>query len=134
MVGGGLVGCETALHLSKNNKKVTVIEIKDELAPDGYFSERLHTIDHMENDENITAMTGTKCLEIADGYVLAEQNDKTIKLECDSVVIASGMRARTDLADSFKGTAFDVIPVGDCVRASNLREATWTGYNAATII
>ncbi len=134
IVGGGLVGCESALHLAKYNKKVTVIEMKDELAPDGYFSERIHTIDYMEKDENITAMTNTTCLEIAEGYVLAKQDNKEIKLECDSVVIASGMRARLSLAQSFKGTAFDVIPVGDCVRASNLREATWTGYNAATIL
>ncbi|WP_343250710.1 FAD-dependent oxidoreductase [Diplocloster hominis] len=134
LVGGGLVGCETALHLSRNHKQVTLLEMRDELAPDGYFSERLHTLEYMENDPNIECLTNTRCLGIESGYVKVSVPEGEKRIAADSVVLSSGMRARASIRDRFLGTEFDVIPVGDCVRPANLREATWQAYNAAMTI
>lgn len=134
LVGGGLVGCETALHLAKNGKHVMLVEMRSELAPDGYFSERLHTMEYLENDPNVEFLTNARCLEIGEDYVRVMLPEGESRISADSVVLSSGMRERASLRDQFAGVAFDVISVGDCVRASNLREATWSGYNAAMTI
>lgn len=134
LVGGGLVGCETALHLARNGKKVMIVEMRSDLAPDGYFSERLHTVEYLENDPNVEYLTDARCLEIGADYVKVGTPQGEKNIPADSIVLSSGMRARADLRDQFQGVAPDVIPVGDCVRAANLREATWQGYNAAMSI
>lgn len=134
LVGGGLVGCETALHLSRNGKRVALVEMRDTLAPDGYFSERLHTLEYLEKDPDIQIYTSARCLAIGPDSVKIAGPDGEMCLKADSVVLSSGMVSRSALRDRFRGTAPRVILAGDCVRASNLREATWQGYNAAMIL
>lgn len=134
LVGGGLVGCETALHLSRNGKRVALVEMRDTLAPDGYFSERLHTLEYLEKDPDIQIYTSARCLAIGPDAVKIAGPDGEMCLKADSVVLSSGMVSRSALRDRFRGTAPRVILAGDCVRASNLREATWQGYNAAMIL
>ena len=134
LVGGGLVGCETALHLARNGKQVMILEMRPDLAPDGYFSERLHTIEYLERDPHIDYMTNTRCLEIMETGVRVSTSEGEMLIPADSIVLASGMRARTVLRDQFCNLAPDVLSIGDCVRAANIREAAWQGYNAAMTI
>ena len=48
--------------------------------------------------------------------------------------MSSGMRPRQDLAESFRMTAPDFMPIGDCVIAKNVRTATRMAFDAATRI
>ncbi len=52
-------------------------------------------------------------------------------IPADSVVLAAGMKAREAERDAFLGVAYDVIPVGDCVKAGTIRDATVRGFDAA---
>lgn len=131
IIGGGLVGCETSLHLSRYGKKVTVLEMGEFLAPDGYFSERTHTIAHMDDDPNISYVTNTRCAGIEPGCVIARDGQGERRFPADSVVLAAGMRARRELRDSFLGLAPDVKAIGDCVVAGSLWNATRQGFDAA---
>lgn len=131
IVGGGLVGLETALHLSYSGRKVTIVQMEELLAPDGYFTERLHTIDRLEHDPNITYFTRTTCTEILPAGVVVKHADEERIIPADSIVLCCGMRARSSLREEFRGVAYDVIPVGDCVKAGLLRNAVWQGFYAA---
>jgi 2,4-dienoyl-CoA reductase-like NADH-dependent reductase (Old Yellow Enzyme family)/thioredoxin reductase len=132
LVGGGMVGCETALHLSSKGKKVTLVEMLDVLAPDGIYTERLHTMEYIAKDPNITVYTDTRCVEInASGAVVSDETGAQRQIEADSVVLSAGMKSLADLRDTFNGTAFDVIPVGDCAKVGTISSATMTAYNAA---
>ncbi len=131
IVGGGLVGLETALHLSKHGKKVTIVQMEEFLAPDGYFTERLSTIDHLDRDPNITYFTSTTCTEVQECGVVVRDGAGERVLPADSVVLCCGMKARAELRESFRGVAYDVIPVGDCNKAGLLRNAVWQGFYAA---
>ena len=60
-----------------------------------------------------------------------EQDGNSITVPCDSVILAAGMRARTQLADSFMGITPEFDEIGDCVRARTVEWATKEGFYAA---
>ena len=135
LIGGGMVGCETALHLSHLGKKVTLVEMLDVLAPDGIYTERLHTVHLIGSDENITVLTDSRCVEITEeGAVIACETGETRLVWADSVVLSAGMESLEAERDSFAGMAYDVIPVGDCLKVGSISSATMTAYNAALTI
>ena len=129
VVGGGMVGCETALHLAQLGRLVTVLEMGPDLIPDGLFTERLHTLQFLE--PAVETHVNTRCTAITEAGVeaLAEDGIKQI-YPADSVILATGMRPNREVCQSFYGTAYDVVPVGDCVKIGNLVGAVRTGFDA----
>ena len=134
IIGGGMVGCETALHLTSMGRTVELVEMGEMLAPDGIFTERIHTLDYMDKDEKLAYHLHTTCTAIEKGGVLvADHSGTTRLLEADTVVLACGMKARSEERETFRDTAFDVIAVGDCVKPRNVHDAVAEGFNAALI-
>ncbi len=134
VIGGGQVGCETALHLADKGIKVSIIEMQESLCPEASktCADEIRIL--LDENENFTAILGARCKSIEKGavcYYTADGTEKTA--EADSIIFAAGMKAKTDLADSF---VFDCdVPewtmVGDCIRARTVEEATAEAYNAA---
>ena len=134
IIGGGMVGCETALHLTSKGKTVELVEMGEMLAPDGIFTERIHTLDYMDKDEHLSYYVETTCVAIQDNGVVvkdAQGNQRT--LQADTVVLAVGMESRNEERDQYKNIAFDVINIGDCVKPRNVHDAVAEGFNAALI-
>lgn len=131
VLGGGLVGCETGLFLATEAvKKVTIVEMMDEVAVDEMYLTRDALLDRLA--EHTTVITGARCTEItANGLTYADKEGTEHTLTCDTVVLSAGMRPRQDLAESFRACSPFFVCVGDCVRATNVRNATRTGYDAA---
>ncbi|MCR5785346.1 MAG: FAD-dependent oxidoreductase [Eubacterium sp.] len=133
VVGGGQVGCETALHLCEKGKNVSIIEMRESLCPDASTTcgDEIRII--LSETENFTGIVNAKCKSITKNsvtYTDADGNDQTVN--CDSVILAAGMKAKTALADSFV-TDNDVpewAQIGDCVRARTVEQATAEAYNA----
>ncbi len=139
MIGGGLVGCETGLHLAKSGKNVTIIEMADAVAADSYPMHRLGLLDEMSR--MLTVKTGLKCTNITPGSVTAQDKDGSVHtFEGDTVIYALGMKANANTAASLKAMvekelgAIPVYTVGDCVRASKVYEAGREGFTAAMSI
>lgn len=130
IVGGGEVGCETALHLCGNGRSVTVLEMGDKIAPDANMTNRLELLEKL--DENVTCVTDSKCTLIGDRFARAETKDGSAKdYAADTVILAAGMRADTLGADALASKKYRLLRVGDCVRAGNVRFATRTAFDAA---
>jgi len=131
IIGGGMVGCETALHLTHSGREVVLVEMDDMLAPDGLFTERTHTLDYMDKDPLLTYQVNTKCTEILDNgiKVIGEKGEEQF-IAADSVVLSAGMKAKEEERDSFRGTAYDVISVGDCLKVGTVHTAVQTGFRA----
>lgn len=130
VIGGGQVGCETALHLAQSGKKVTVLEMASKLAADAMLTYRIPLMEGLEASTSI--ITGGKCEKITDTSVIYSDKDgATHELKADKVVIAVGMRAHLAEARSFEDTAFDFRMIGDCVRARNVKWAIREAYDAA---
>ena len=131
LIGGGQVGCETALHYAKLGKKVTVMEMQSELAPDASTTGRNELLTEIEKEKNFISLTGAKCVSLTATSVTYEKDGKQETITADSVVLSAGMKAKTQEADSFIGTALDFAEIGDCVRARTVEYATKEAYYAA---
>ena len=131
LIGGGQVGCETALHYAKLGKKVTVMEMQAELAPDASTTGRNELLTEIEKEPNFITLTGARCVSLTATSVTYEKDGKTETVSADSVVLSAGMKAKTQEADSFIGTALDFAEIGDCVRARTVEYATKEAYYAA---
>ena len=134
IVGGGMVGCEVALQLSHLGYAVDVVEMAPLLAPEGIYTERLHTLHIIEHDDRVTPHVSTTCLEILDDGIMVEENGVSKKINADAIILCAGMRALKEHAAMFNDLAFDVIHVGDCRKVGTVADATASGYDAALII
>lgn len=135
VIGGGMVGCETALHLSRLGHIVDLVEAIDILALDGTYTERLHTLHFIEEDPSITVHCDTKCIEIKkEGILVQKENQEPCFFEADSVALCVGMKARTEELGEFENIAFDTIVIGDCKKVSSIAFATASGYDAGLVL
>jgi NADPH-dependent 2,4-dienoyl-CoA reductase/sulfur reductase-like enzyme len=131
MVGGGLAGCETGLHLAKTGHEVTVVEMLDRAANESYGMYREALLLEMGR-VGMKVMTGTKCVEITPNAVLVEGRDGAAEwLEADTVVFALGMRPHdTSALKAAAGTRV-CLEAGDCIRAARVDAAVREGFLAA---
>jgi len=127
VIGGGLVGCETAEYLAKQRKKVTVVEMLDEVAgvmPLALRRMLLARLDYMK----VTVLTSVKCQEFMKGSLSItnkEGQEKTIAF--DTVVIAAGGSPDQALLEGLKGVVPEVYCAGDCVEPRGIAEAMADG-------
>ena len=130
IVGGNMVGCETALYLQHLGKEVTLVEMTDKMHADANFA--IAPVIQERLDRGIICLTNARCTEISDrGVHVIRANGKTEIIPADSVVLAVGMLSNKDTAKSLQNSAVQVIQVGDCVKPGTIREASRTGYFAA---
>jgi 2,4-dienoyl-CoA reductase-like NADH-dependent reductase (Old Yellow Enzyme family)/thioredoxin reductase len=137
MVGGGLVGSEAGLHMVKNGRNVTVVEMLDKVAPDSYPLHREALVHEM--DAKLKVRTGLKVTSVAkNGVKVVDKDGKEEFIGGDTVVYALGMRANRKeteaLRDAANAANITVHEIGDCVRAAKVYEAVKEGYLAAMSI
>lgn len=132
VIGGGQVGCETALHLARLGKQVTILEMCDRLAPDASPTHREELMRELEKEPGLNIVTGLRCTRITARTVDAVTAGGEVRsLAADTVVLAAGMRARTSEVDELLSAALYVFPIGDCVRAATVEQAMRSAYTAA---
>jgi 2,4-dienoyl-CoA reductase-like NADH-dependent reductase (Old Yellow Enzyme family)/thioredoxin reductase len=133
IVGGGLVGCETAEFLASHGKQVTVIEMMDDIVRDGEPSPMYYLRKNLKK-QNVTVYTQTKVVSLENHTVSCEKDGQQFVLDgIDHVVIAIGAVANDTLS---KVTDFSglVIPVGDAKQARNGLMAIREGFEAGMTI
>jgi 2,4-dienoyl-CoA reductase-like NADH-dependent reductase (Old Yellow Enzyme family)/thioredoxin reductase len=131
MIGGGLVGCETGLHLAALGKSVTLVEMMDKLAVDATESHRIALLGMM--NKAMKSHTGMRCTGITPkGIKVAGKDGLESFIEADTVVYAVGMKAFSDRAFSLCDAApKQYFLVGDCVSPRKVKQAVHEGYHAA---
>ncbi|MEM3550677.1 MAG: FAD-dependent oxidoreductase [Candidatus Bathyarchaeia archaeon] len=133
IAGAGLVGCETALHLSQQGKKVTLIDIlsQDEIAQDMPPTNRmaLFNLLHQYEVEFKTEVYLERVME--DGVLLVDKQWKKLKIPAETIVLALGMKPRSETAEKFTGAAPEVYTIGDCVKPGKLHDAIHQAFNIA---
>lgn len=130
VLGGGLAGCEAAIHLAQEGKKVTIVEMRDELAPDANVRHRPLLLKQIEGLAEVRV--GLKGMEVtAQGVVCEDREGQRHLVKGSSVICALGQRARTDVAEALRDTAPYVAVIGDCAKVSTITNAVYQGYHAA---
>ncbi|SMP42962.1 FAD-dependent oxidoreductase [Anoxynatronum buryatiense] len=130
VIGGGQVGCETGLHLARMGKQVTIVEMRDEMAPDASKSHRDDIMTQMEQESRLTLFTNTQCKAVSIEGVVCKLPQGEQKIAADNVILAAGMKARTELADSFWKTAPICQIIGDSSKPRTVEMAIREGYFA----
>ncbi|OKP89303.1 NADH:flavin oxidoreductase [Paenibacillus sp. P3E] len=131
VLGGGLAGCEAAIHLAQEGKTVHLVEMRTELAPDANIRHRPIMLKEIEKN-NIQVHLGYKGLRVTqEGVVCAEPNGEEVLVPGTSVICALGQRARRNVVDELLDCAPYVAQIGDCVKASTITTAIYQGYHAA---
>ena len=132
IIGGGQVGLETAVHLQKLGRDVTLIEMLPQLAGDASKTHRDELlVEVRDHADSLHVILEGKCTELDAGKVHYEKDGKAETLDCDNILLAVGLRARRDEADSFMNVADDYFAIGDCVRARTVEWCTKEGFYAA---
>lgn len=131
VIGGGQVGLETALHLTKLGRQVTIVEMQSDIAPDASKTHRDELLVEIRNDEKLSILTGARCTAVTAGSVTYEKDGETETILADNVILAAGMKALVAEADALMGLTPDFAEIGDCVRARTAEWATKEGFYAA---
>lgn len=123
MIGGGLVGCETALYLTSKGKQITMIEMQPKLLPEPiFYMNEIMLTEMIHRDQNIMVQTGTKLLSINETGIEVEKDGQKTNISCDTVVLAMGLTPENTLAKELEGKAPFYI-IGDCFAPRKITEA-----------
>lgn len=129
VLGGGLAGCEAAIHLAQEGKKMHLVEMRDQLAPDANIRHRPILMQMIE--KYVEAHTGYQGMEVTkDGVLCKDAQGKEVLVPGKSVICAVGQRANRSVVDELRNCAPVVREIGDCVRPSNITNAIYMGYHA----
>ena len=134
VIGGGLVGIETALNQAMLGKQVCIIEALPEIARDANFR-YARTYSWKIKEYDIEVRTGTKCTAVTkDGVNAIGPNGDNVFIPADTVVIAIGMRPREAESESLRDCAPVFIPIGTCVKPGVVMNSIRSGYDAAMFL
>lgn len=135
VIGGGEVGCETALHLARMDKNVVILEMQDELAPDASPTHRTELIMELEKNQKLSFVTASRCTEInSSGVIYTSKSGEKKSISADNIIVAAGMKPKADEAIRFGSCSGRFEAVGDCVNASNVERAIKSAYCSASQI
>ncbi|MBN1856037.1 MAG: FAD-dependent oxidoreductase [Dehalococcoidia bacterium] len=128
VIGGELVGCETAEYLVEQGKTVTVVRRGQEMATSigpslrPFFLERLRK-------KGVVLLPGVRYQEMLPGGLVIETPDGATRiLEADTFVLASGAVADMSLYEGLRGKVPELHSIGDCVAPQAIAEAVRDGY------
>ncbi|GAA0109137.1 MULTISPECIES: FAD-dependent oxidoreductase [Clostridium] len=132
IAGGGFVGCETAVHLAEQGKKVTIIEMKERILAEPMPFNNLLALSSMVAENGINILTSTKLVEIKDNEVIVEKVDgATESVACDSVIIALGFRSQENIKAELEGKVKDIRVIGDALAPRKVKHAVNEGFEVA---
>jgi 2-enoate reductase len=134
VIGGGSIGCETALYLAQKGKKVTVVELLANVMRDLHKVNKMHLLELL-SATNVEILTETSVLAITnEGVNIAKKCGDKSFLKADTIVLAVGMNPREGLFETIKDRVPRVYAIGDCVEPRKVINAIWEGFRLARLI
>ena len=132
VIGGGMVGCETAEYLAARGCKVSVIEMMDKIAA-GESSTILPTLLENYKTYGVEQYPSHKVKEFRMDAVVCENKDGAeVTIPCDYIVLAMGARSNEFDAAALEAANIPVYAIGDAAgKAADISNAIRTGYDTA---
>ncbi len=132
VIGGGMVGCETAEHLAARGCKVSVIEMMDKIAA-GESTTILPTLLENYKTYGVEQYPSHKVKEFRMDAVVCENKDGAeVTIPCDYIVLAMGARSNEFDAAALEAANIPVYSIGDAAgKAADISNAIRTGYDTA---
>lgn len=135
VIGGGLVGCETALMLAGRGQEVTLVEMLGSLmARDEVNLNNRQMLERLLAESGLTIRLDTRLTRLEAGRALLETGDGRAWVETfDSVVLAAGQCSRGQLAEELESLGIECRSVGDCQAPGKILSAVQDGFHAARL-
>jgi NADPH-dependent 2,4-dienoyl-CoA reductase/sulfur reductase-like enzyme len=130
IIGGGLVGVETGLHLANTGKHVTVLEMQNEYAPDSKMVYKFGLMRKV-GELGLTIVTNALCTKVTNGGVTYLKDGKEQLAEADTVLYAVGMKSNEQPYFELYDKAPFVYEAGDCKKVGKVDGAIHSGHFAA---
>ncbi len=134
IIGGGLVGCETAYWLAKQGHQAHIIEMREDILLDASYT----TIEAQRAKlaiPEIDKYVKTRVTEVADGKVICLTEDsKTVEVSADSVILAAGYKGNQSLYNDLWLEIDEVYQVGDNAKTGKIFAANHQAYQVAKYI
>jgi 2-enoate reductase len=135
VLGGGLVGCETAIMLEQQGKDVTIVEMlegilvtaKNSPNNDAWLKDTI-------GGSGIVVKTGTKLTKVEIETVTVESKNGTEQLPYDTLVLAVGFTADQSLEDAVAAKIDKVFVIGDQNKPGKIIDAVHQGYNTIRLL
>lgn len=149
VVGGGMVGCETAVDLAQKGKKVTIVEmLPDVLSSEFVPQQHKMMLLDMIKAYNVDVCADYKLAEVTDEGAVVEVAKKLFTidmggslltslkagdrktLKADKVILSVGLKPNKTITEDLRALGAEVIEVGSTKRAGNVIDATHDAYEA----
>jgi len=135
VLGGGLIGCETALWLAQRGKKVTIVEILNDLLSAGVpvqHMNRLMLLDLLKFHE-VEFITNAARLEVLENGTLLLGSWRKFP-SVDNIVAAVGLEPERELYQNLQGKISNLYIIGDSRNPQNVMNAVWDAYEVGRMI
>jgi 2,4-dienoyl-CoA reductase-like NADH-dependent reductase (Old Yellow Enzyme family)/thioredoxin reductase len=134
VIGGGLVGCETAEFLADKGMNVTIVEVLERLMAEASPVQSARLLKRLAQ-KKVTPLLGTKEEVFKDNVLtVTTEQDKMIAVPVDTVVIATGAVPNRALYDELKDTFEQIYRLGDCVELRDIASAIKEGFEVGLSI
>jgi len=136
VMGGGLVGCETALHLTRRGLQVTLTTRRgaDKLGGDIVDRSNREMLNQMIMDAKIKVIEHTVPVRTGNRCVVAERDEQESTIPADSLIFAGRLLPRDSLRKELEkidaSNIANVFSAGDCIKIGSIMNAVWDSFNA----
>ncbi|WP_455437704.1 oxidoreductase [Hungatella hathewayi] len=136
VIGGGLVGCETALWLAEQGKRVTIVEALDRLmAVNGPLCHaNKDMLERLIPYRGVKTVTSASVTGYRNGILSLVCGDEEREIACDSVILAVGYQEEDSLYRQLEFDVPELYLLGDARKVSNIMYAIWDAFEVANHI
>ncbi len=134
IIGGGEIGVEIGLHLSRHGHHAVVLEMREKLAAD---ATKIHYYSMLEaawkKEPLFQGITGACVREVTSSEILYSdsRSGKEFSVPYDSIVAAAGLKPLQTEAMAFQDCAPQFFVIGDCQTPASVQQATRAAFGAA---
>ena len=136
VVGGGLVGCETALWLAQEGKRVTIVEALDRLMavnkPLCHANSEM--LERLLPFHGVETLVSSSVQKYENGKLLVKTPQGERQLDCDTVILSVGFREDRGVFDAWENSAREIYLLGDAKKVANIMYAVWDAFEVANHI
>lgn len=136
VIGGGLVGCEVALWLAQQGKKVTIVEAMDRLlAVNGPLCHaNKDMLERLVPYNGVDIITSAKVSAYKDGILSMQCGEEEKTIPCDSVILAVGYKEENSLYHELEFDIPEIYLLGDAKKVANIMYGIWDAFEVANHI
>ena len=136
VVGGGLVGCETALWLAQEGKRVTIVEALDRLMavnkPLCHANSEM--LERLLPFHGVETLVSSSVQKYEGGKIFVKTPQGERQLDCDTVILSVGFREDRGVFDAWETSAREIYLLGDAKKVANIMYAVWDAFEVANHI